>query len=230
MNNILNKDLKKYIDEKILPEYTAFDKAHGVKHINDVKNRSIEYFEELINSDEDLDINMVYTVACYHDLGMKIERKNHALHSSELLLADEALKQWFSGEELQTMADAVADHSTSSGHTPRSIYGMIVSDADKDRDPVLAIIRGIEFCIKNNPNFSPDEIAENVHSEIVRRFGGEDIGGKALVKFYISSAKNVEFLKELTAYAYDKEYYLKHFFEVYAEYLKNKPIASKTNN
>lgn len=210
----VNPEIRKYVAENIMPEYVNFDEAHGVKHICDVRDRSIEYFNELISKGENLDINMVFIVACYHDIGMKIERKNHAIHSAEILLADENLKKWFSPEQIETMAQAVKDHSTSSSNAPESIYGMIVSDADKDRDSTLGIIRGIEFYKKRHKNFDVNQCAEDVHKEIVRRFGKEDIGGENLVKFYISSNYNEVFMKEMVEFAYNKEIYLKRFHEI----------------
>lgn len=225
--NILNKELKKYIDEKILPEYLNFDEGHGVKHITDVRDRSLEYFEDFDSVGIDLDINMVYVVACYHDLGMKIERKNHAIHSAELLHADKNLKKWFSDEQIEIMAEAVADHSTSSENSPRSLYGMIVSDADKDRDIKVGIIRAWKFFMKNHPNATFDECAEDVHREIVKRFGGADIGGKSLVKFYLPSPKTDKFMKMSVFYAYNKDAFIEDFKNIVEEALEEEKKKAK---
>ena len=38
----INEKLKKYIEEKVLPEYDKNESCHGINHINDVIKRSFE--------------------------------------------------------------------------------------------------------------------------------------------------------------------------------------------
>lgn len=80
---------------------------------------------------EDINYDMVYVIAAYHDLGHHIDADNHEKVSAELLLEDNQLKEFFTIEQTQTMADAVYDHRASLEGEPRSIYGKIVSSADR---------------------------------------------------------------------------------------------------
>ena len=209
----VNLELKHYLEKNILPEYLNFDGGHDKRHIEAVLKRSINYYKELKDQYE-LNINMIYVVACYHDIGMKISRENHAQHSQEILLSDESLKQWFAKEQIIVMSEAVCDHSTSSGRVPRSIYGKIVSDADKDIDVVIGLLRGWEYSLKNFPNLSNDERINEIHKEIVRRFGDESIGGKNLVKFYIKCKENTKFLQKMKQYAFNFDIFKNDFVTI----------------
>ena len=44
--NLVDKNLKKFIEESILPEYNKNEKAHGIDHINYVIRRSFELIEQ----------------------------------------------------------------------------------------------------------------------------------------------------------------------------------------
>ena len=200
----INNELKQYITQNILPVYSTFDDAHNEKHILEVTQRSLDLYYDL-KDEYNLDINMVYVIASYHDIGMKIERKNHPFHSSEILKKDENLKKWFNSSQIEIMAEAVADHSTSSGHVPRSIYGKIVSDSDKDTDINVGLMRGWDYSLKHFPDLNYEERIDNLHKVIVTRFGDSSIGGKSLVKFYISSERNKKFVEEMLFYAKNKD-------------------------
>ena len=126
----INTNLKKYIEKNILPCYDTFDHGHDSRHINAVIERALEFAKELNNPK--INMNIVYTSAAYHDIGMIVARKGHAKHSHDYVLSDKGLKDFFNNEEITLIAEACEDHSTSTGRTPRSIYGKIVSDADKD--------------------------------------------------------------------------------------------------
>ena len=56
-------DLVEYIETKILPQYTQFDKAHNLQHVMHVIKDSL-----ILANSCGADINMVYTVAAYHDM------------------------------------------------------------------------------------------------------------------------------------------------------------------
>lgn len=201
----VNEKLREYIENNIIPEYHNFDDGHNENHARAVIERSLEYFDEL--EDRNIDINMVYAVAAYHDVGIKIKREGHPKYSKEIVLQDKILENWFNKKQILTIAEACEDHSTSTGHIPRSIYGKIVSDADKDTDIDIGLMRGWNFSLKFFPDLSFEERIDEVHSEIVKRFGDETIGGKGLVKFYISGKRNITFMKEMIKYAFDKNAY-----------------------
>lgn len=215
----INKEIQCYIENNIFPQYLMFDKGHNINHIQNVIDRSIKYYNNLKNEYK-LNLDMIYVIACYHDLGMKIARKNHPYHSSVLLKNDKNLKKWFSDEQLLIMADAVEDHSTSSEHSPRSIYGKIVSDADKDKDIDLIIIRGWNYTIKNNLDFTVEEHIDDIYNELIRRFFSKENGGLGLVKFYLEDEESKRYIKEIKELISSKENFVKKVHKL----LENKII------
>jgi len=90
----INPELEKYIKTQILPKYNENDNGHGIDHIIYVINRSLKFAKEIPN----INYDMVYTIAAYHDIGHSIDAKNHEKVSSELLLKDEKLKKFFADE------------------------------------------------------------------------------------------------------------------------------------
>ena len=62
----INLELKEYIEQNILPLYEAHDAAHGPEHVRTVLENSFDLLDGL-----DVDQNMVYTVAAYHDVGVR---------------------------------------------------------------------------------------------------------------------------------------------------------------
>lgn len=152
MENNVSLDLMEFIEQKILPRYVEFDKAHNLAHPNGVIRRSLEIARRV-----GADLNMVYAIAAYHDLGLEGPRAIHHLTSGKILMADARLKKWFSPEQLKIMKEAVEDHRASASHSPRSIYGKIVAEADRDLDPTTVFRRTIQFGISHYPEKSKEE-------------------------------------------------------------------------
>ena len=118
MKREVNPEIKVYIEETILPRYKEL-KGHTDSHIREVIVRSLKFSEQA----GDVNIDMVYVVAAYHDLGRLIDNETHNLESAKMLQKDEFLKNHFSAAEIQIMAEAVEDHRASLGREPRSVYG-----------------------------------------------------------------------------------------------------------
>ena len=146
IQNAPSLDLVEFIETKILPQYAAFDAAHNMEHVTRVIRHSLELVKTT-----GADINMVYTIAAYHDLGMSGSRAVHHITGGKILATDARLKKWFSPEQLQVMREAVEDHRASASHSPRSIYGKIVAEADRDLDSDIVIRRTIQFGLSNYP-------------------------------------------------------------------------------
>ena len=123
--------LKAYIEKEILPRYTHFDKAHQLDHITTVIRQSEALADMLARKGIEVDRDMVYVIAAYHDLGIVNGRENHHIDSGKILMADPVLPRYFTEEQLLTMKEAVEDHRASSKNEPRSIYGRIVAEADR---------------------------------------------------------------------------------------------------
>ena len=117
----INLELKEYIEQNILPLYEAHDAAHGPEHVRTVLENSFDLLDGL-----DVDQNMVYTVAAYHDVGVRVIRERHEEISGQWLWEDRELERWFTPEQRRTMREAVEDHRASRQEPPRNIYGRIV--------------------------------------------------------------------------------------------------------
>ena len=108
-----SEELKNHIETEIIPRYESFDAAHGTDHVRTVIAQSLDLARHY-----DVDADMIYAVAAYHDTGLARGRELHHIHSGEILLADTELRRWFTAEQLAVMRDAVEDHRASSDHAP----------------------------------------------------------------------------------------------------------------
>ena len=150
---MINQELKKYIEENIIPTYEKNDKGHNLEHINYVTNRSLKFADNI----KDINYDMVYTIASYHDIAHHIDAKNHEKLSSEILINDKNLKKFFDEEQIKIMAEAVYDHRASLETEPRSIYGKIISSADRNTNIDNILRRTYQYRIKHNPEYSLEE-------------------------------------------------------------------------
>ena len=177
----IDKTLVKYLLENIMPIYNTLDKGHGINHIGTVIDSSMKLSECFgINS------NMVFTVAIYHDLGMSIDRKIHEKHSKIMLTENKGLKNWFSEEEIIKMGEACEDHRASNKNKPRSIYGYIISDADRTTDIEDMIIRCYNFSVKNYKDKNEEDLYNRVYAHLKEKYGE---GGYA--KFYLKESQEI---------------------------------------
>lgn len=141
-----NPELQAYVEREILPRYRTFDRAHNLDHVRTVIDRSLT-----LAADYEVNPDMVYAVAAYHDTGLVNGREHHHLDAGRILAADRELRRWFPEEEIRTMREAVEDHRASSDHAPRSIYGRIVAEADRQIDPETILRRTIQYSLAHYP-------------------------------------------------------------------------------
>ncbi len=136
----MKADLQKYIESNIIPRYAAFDKAHRIDHVHTVIEQSLE-----LAGHYDIDEDMVYAIAAYHDTGLAEGRDIHHIASARIIRSDSGLREWFSPEQIEIMADAAEDHRASNKNEPRTIYGRIVAEADRIIDGDTIIRRTIQY-------------------------------------------------------------------------------------
>ena len=183
----MNQECIDYIESEILPRYTFFDKAHQNDHVERVIQESLrlaQYYE--VNPD------MVYVIAAYHDVGLVEGRERHHLVSGCLLQADRKLRNWFSEEEIRVMKEAVEDHRASNKHEPRSIYGKIVSEADRVIDAETTFRRTVQYGLSHCPEMSPEEHYLRFRDHLITKYG-ED----GYLKLWIPQSDNAERLQEI---------------------------------
>ena len=183
----VNPEIMNYIQENIIPQYSCFDKAHDLEHINKVIENSLS-----IAIDYNVDINKIYVVAAYHDLGLSQGRENHEKTSADFLMADLKLKELFSKNELILMAEAIEDHRASNNYEPRSIYGKIISEADRDIEYLTILKRTIQYSLKNYSNYDFEEHFNRTYEHIQNKYG---YGG--YLKLWLDTELNRHKLQEL---------------------------------
>ena len=128
---MIRESLKQYIEREVIPRYAAFDKAHREDHARMVIDRALT-----MGKAYDINEELLYTAAACHDLGLAIDRKTHHLESGKAIRQDARLAEWFTREQIETIAQAAEDHRASATTPPRSLYGALVAEADRMIDPV----------------------------------------------------------------------------------------------
>ena len=211
----VNEDLKKYIEENIFPEYSKNEKAHNLEHIQYVINRSFKFADTCENINDD----MVYTIAVYHDIGHHIDSKRHEIISGEIMSKDNHLKKFFSEEQLQIIREAIEDHRASSNHEPRSIYGKIVSTADRNNTVEACLRRSYTYNKKLHPDFSDEQTFEDAYQHLVMKFGEN-----GYAKFFFQDEEYEQFLKEIRTLLSDKKQFINTQREYIHELKKKKVI------
>ena len=204
---IINKDLKKYIEEHIFPEYNKNDAGHDVNRVKHVIERSLRFAEQF----EDINYDMVYTIAAYHDIGHHIDAKHHEIVSGDMLLADENLKEFFSKDEIKIMAEAVYDHRASSSKEPRSIYGKIVASADRVTRVEDALSMTYAYRVTNSPDSTLEEMIEDSRQHLIDKFGKD---GYSNEKMYVEDLEFKKFIKDISELANNKEEFRRKYIEV----------------
>ena len=166
MHNTANPEIQDYVEQHIIPLYDSFDKAHQRDHVRIVISQSMSLASQM-----DVDADMVYVIAAYHDIGICEGREHHHTVSAQMLLADKTLQKWFSDSQLQTMAEAVEDHRASSDHAPRSLYGRIVAEADRFIDPDTVIRRTIQYGMEHYPDLDKEGHYERMVLHLREKYG-----------------------------------------------------------
>ena len=136
----VNPSLREYIEEHIISRYDEFDAGHRRDHVELVVEQSL-----ILAQYYDVDVNMVYAIAAYHDTGLVEGRKRHHIVSGDIVRADAKLREWFDESQIKLIAEAVTDHRASNDHEPRSIYGKIVAEADRVIDTEIIVRRTIQY-------------------------------------------------------------------------------------
>ena len=154
--------LKEYIYEEVVPKYSTFDAAHKEDHALTVIDQAVKlmegrdsWLESQQNPAEiwrsEIREDMLLAAAACHDLGLVNGRDRHHLDSGEIIRNDARLREWFSETEIEIIAQAAEDHRASGKGDPRSIYGMIVAEADRVIEGETIIRRTIQFGFKHYP-------------------------------------------------------------------------------
>lgn len=171
LSKIVRKEILEHINKNIKPLYKNFDKAHSISHFNFVTKNCIEYGTELINQGEHVNLEIAYVVGAYHDVGIINGREGHAKSSAEYVKKDGFLKSVYNADTILLIAEAVEDHSSHLDHEPRSIYGKIVADADRNNTCYLVFSRPVKFGLKNEKQYNRKQQINRVYEFVQNKFG-----------------------------------------------------------
>lgn len=181
--------LREYIESEVLPRYEGYDSAHRLDHIGAVIRRSADLAVGF-----DVDADMVYAIAAYHDLGICEGRETHHLASARMMREDKNLRQWFSEDQIEIMAQAVEDHRASAKKAPRSVYGCIVAEADREIDADTIVRRTIEYGLSNYPQYDRQGQFGRFKEHIAEKYAR---GG--YIKIWIPEGENARRLEAFRA-------------------------------
>ena len=183
----MDTSLLEYIEREIIPRYSSFDKAHREDHARTVIARAME-----MGRNYDIDEDILLAAAAFHDLGLAVDRKTHHLESGRIIRQDKRLSEWFSPEQIETIAQAAEDHRASTKTLPRSIYGRLVAEADRLIVPETIIRRTVQFSLSHYPELDREghwnRTLEHLHEKYAE-------GG--YLHLLIPGSPNEEKLKEL---------------------------------
>lgn len=185
---MLDKDIVRYVEDTIIPRYADFDKAHQIDHVEMVIEQSLG----LAAHEPTADLNMVYVIAAYHDLGLVNGRENHHTDSRRILETDEFVRGHFSAEQIRLMGEAVEDHRASKSGKPRNVYGLIVAEADRFIEPETIIRRTIQYGLKHYP-----ELDREAHYLRTVEHLKDKYGPNGYLKVWLPYSDNASRLEDL---------------------------------
>ena len=196
-----------HVEGEIIPRYDHFDKAHRRDHVETVIAQGLQ-----LSSHYEVDPNIIYTAAAYHDTGLIEGRETHHIASGRIVREDLRLRQWFSEEEIETIAQAAEDHRASNRQGPRTIYGRILAEADRVIDPHKIIRRTIQFGLSNYPELETEGHWERTVEHLQEKYAE---GG--YLRLWIPESPNAARLEELRAIIRDRAQLRNIFDRIFAD-------------
>lgn len=179
----IREDIQKFVFDEIVPKYAGFDPAHKEDHALTVIEqamllmdrmsvwRAAQNEETASNWQEVPEREKLFIAAACHDLGLVNGRERHHLDSGIIIRNDPRLRQWFTEEDIETIAQAAEDHRASGKSAPRSIYGKIVAEADRVIDGETIIRRTIQFGFTHYPSLDREAHIKRAVEHLREKYG-----------------------------------------------------------
>jgi len=213
----IRESLGKYVFDEIVPQYAGFDPAHREDHALTVIEQAMELLDRMPGwlSEQPQDVRdtwgndipdreLLFAAAACHDLGLINGRERHHLDSGVIIRSDPRLLEWFSEEQIETIAQAAEDHRASGKSAPRSIYGMLVAEADRVIDGETIIRRTIQYGLTNYPELDREGHLDRAVTHLREKYGR---GG--YLKLWIPWSDNAASLSALQeTIADDSDFYI----------------------
>ena len=200
------EEIREFVEREIVPRYDNFDAGHGRDHVRTVISQALElsrYYPQV-------DRCILLVAAAYHDLGLVFGRDEHHIHSARIVREDERLRQWFSGDEIDIIADAAEDHRASSGHAPRTIYGRIVAEADRIIDGETIVRRALQYGMTHEPGLDREGQYRRLMEHMQEKY---DYGG--YLKLWIPESENARRLEAFRQTLADETAFRRLFDTIY---------------
>jgi uncharacterized protein len=198
--------IQEFIQQEIVPRYDGFDAGHGRDHVQTVMSQALSLAQHY----PEVDTAVLLTAAAYHDLGLVNGREHHHTDSARIVREDERLRQWFTDEEINLIADAAEDHRASSGHEPRTIYGRIVAEADRIIDGETIVRRALQYGMKHEPGLDREGQYARLMEHMREKY---DYGG--YLKLWIPHGDNARRLEAFRQLLADPEAFRRLFDKIY---------------
>ncbi|MBO4498805.1 MAG: HD domain-containing protein [Bacteroidaceae bacterium] len=212
MTEGINSGLAEYIRKNIIPMYDCFDGSHDRDHVLTVIDRCMSLADRF-----GTDRNMLYTAAAYHDTGLSICRETHHLESGRIIRSDVTLAKWFSPEQIEVIAQAAEDHRASAAREPRSIYGLILAEADRTIEPETIVCRTVRYGLSHYAELDKEGQWNRALKHLVEKYGEE-----GYLKLWLKDSPNAEGLESLRAIIRDRSR-LRALFERFYDKYVNSP-------
>ena len=212
----VNKQLVEYIEKNIFPVYQKNDAGHRIDHIEYVIQRSLKFAEQF----ENIDLNMVYAIASFHDIAHHIDKDNHEVLSAQIFYENEEMKKYFTDEQRKIIKEAIEDHRASLEYEPRSDYGKIVSSADRNVFVDTSMKRTHAYTMKHCPGLTVEQMIHRAYEHLLKKFG---VDGYA--KSYCYDEQFEQFKKDIGELLKDENAFAVRYMQVNG--LKDKDILDE---
>lgn len=167
----VNPELKEYIKINIFPEYSKNDGGHNLAHIKEVIRRIFALNDTFKLH---LDSNMLYAIASCHDWGKYEDHETHHLIAARNFMADENMKEFFSDEERIIIKEAIEDHRSSKEDEPRSVYGKLISSADRNTRIEIVFIRSFFVAHERMPEYNIEDYLDYTIKRLSKRYSEDN--------------------------------------------------------
>lgn len=201
----VNKDLENYLHSEILPQYENNDGGHSFEHIDYVLRRCFKFAEQFQN----INYDMLYAIAVFHDIAHYIDKKNHEKLSAEIFYNDKKMAEFFTLPQRIIIKEAIEDHRASSHTLPRSDYGKIISSADRSTDIDDFLRRTHAYTLKHLPGCTQEEMIQRAYEHTEDKYGK-----RGYAKHYVTDEEYESFRTGIHILLQDKNKFKERYIQV----------------
>ncbi len=201
----VNPQLKNYAEKFLLVQYEKNDSGHSREHAEYVIRRSLLFAQQFENIDRD----MLYAAAVYHDIAHHINKKIHEKLSAEKFYSDEKMKDFFTESQRLTIKEAIEDHRASLSSVPRSDYGKILSSADRSTDVDDFLRRTHAYTLRHFPCCDEKEMIKRAFNHTLEKYGKA-----GYASHYVEDEEYTAFRKDILQILSDNEVFAEKYKDI----------------